>query len=189
MLIDWLPKGMRPTIEFCRRVPLVVTEKGKTEFSVRLHGPGQHARGDASKIAHSCRRLTSSTGMATLPIATTAQPLQTAEAGPQGLTPAQIRAAYGFNQVSFLNGNTPIQGDGTGQTIAIIDATDDPTIQADLAAFDLAFESPRCRASPSSAKTAAQLSRRRTPPAMTRWRLRWTLNGRMPSVHGAPISF
>lgn len=49
-----------------------------------------------------------------------------------GYTPAQIRTAYGFNDVSF--GSTP--ADGRGQTIAIIDAYNDPNIKSDLAAFD-----------------------------------------------------
>jgi len=48
-------------------------------------------------------------------------------------TPAQIRHAYGFDQLSY---------DGTGQTIAIVDAYDDPTIEADLKAFDAKFGLP-----------------------------------------------
>src|ERR1700733_2543040 len=48
--------------------------------------------------------------------------------GPTGMTPAQIRQAYGFNQISF-NG---VAGDGTGTTIAIVDAYDDPHIASDL---------------------------------------------------------
>ncbi|HTQ37775.1 MAG TPA: proprotein convertase P-domain-containing protein [Pirellulales bacterium] len=62
-----------------------------------------------------------------------------ASSGPVGLTPTQIRDAYGFNQISFNGG---IVGDGTGETIAIIDAYHDPTIQTDLAAFDTAFGLP-----------------------------------------------
>ena len=50
-----------------------------------------------------------------------------ATAAPSGLTPAQLRHAYGLDLIT---------GDGTGQTIAIIDAYDAPTIQADLTAFD-----------------------------------------------------
>jgi len=45
-------------------------------------------------------------------------------------TPAQIRAAYGFNSVSY---------NGAGQTIAIVDAYSDPTIAADLHHFDQQF--------------------------------------------------
>jgi subtilase family serine protease len=48
-------------------------------------------------------------------------------------TPAQILAAYGTNQIAF-NGGT-IKGDGAGQTIAIVDAYYDPSIQTDLATF------------------------------------------------------
>ena len=52
-----------------------------------------------------------------------------------GYTPAQIRAAYGFNNTSF--GSTA--ADGRGQTIAIIDAYNDPNIASDLATFDSKF--------------------------------------------------
>src|SRR5262249_23345147 len=37
--------------------------------------------------------------------------------GPTGLSPSQVRHAYGFDQISF-NGT---KGDGTGTTIAIVD--------------------------------------------------------------------
>lgn len=56
-------------------------------------------------------------------------------AGAEGFTPSQIRDAYGMNQVSFGS----VTGNGAGQTIALIDAYNDPTIQADLTAFDAAF--------------------------------------------------
>ncbi len=39
------------------------------------------------------------------------------------LTPSQIIKAYGLDQIQFANG---VQGNGKGQTIAIIDAGDDP---------------------------------------------------------------
>jgi subtilase family serine protease len=48
----------------------------------------------------------------------------------QGYTPAQIRHAYGFDQVS---------GNGQGQTIAIVDAYNAPTIVNDLTVFDQQF--------------------------------------------------
>src|SRR6266478_6139711 len=51
------------------------------------------------------------------------------------LTPAQVSHAYGVDQIMFGS----IKGDGTGQTIAIIDAYDAPNINSDLAAFDAAF--------------------------------------------------
>ena len=45
-------------------------------------------------------------------------------------TPAQVRHAYGFDKLSY---------DGTGQTIAIVDAYDDPNIVSDLRVFDRTF--------------------------------------------------
>ncbi len=63
-------------------------------------------------------------------------PYQTA--APNGYTPAQIRAAYGYDAVS-IDG---ITGDGAGQTIAIVDAYDYPTAHTDLAAFDQQFNLP-----------------------------------------------
>ena len=53
---------------------------------------------------------------------------------PSGYSPSQLRAAYGFNQVSLPNGPN-----GTGQTIAIVAAYHSPTIWNDLQAFDRAF--------------------------------------------------
>ncbi len=53
--------------------------------------------------------------------------------GPTGTTPTQIRHAYGFDQLSY---------DGTGQTIAIVDAYDDPNIASDLQQFDAKFGLP-----------------------------------------------
>jgi hypothetical protein len=56
-------------------------------------------------------------------------------------TPAQIRHAYGIDKVSFKG--TP--GDGRGQTIAIVDAFDDPSIAGDLAKFDAQYGLPAPR--------------------------------------------
>ena len=52
---------------------------------------------------------------------------------PAGYSPAQIRHAYGFDQLTK---------DGTGITIGIIDAYDDPTIQSDLNTFSTQFGLP-----------------------------------------------
>lgn len=61
---------------------------------------------------------------------------------PSVLTPAQVRHAYGFDQIAFnVNGQT-IPGDGRGQTIAIVDAYDDPNVLADLKHFDATFGLP-----------------------------------------------
>jgi len=61
-----------------------------------------------------------------------------ATVGPTGITPAQIRRAYGIDAINF--GNIP--GDGAGQTIAIVDAFDDPNAASDLHNFDAAFGLP-----------------------------------------------
>ncbi|HTU16895.1 MAG TPA: hypothetical protein VMG10_02435, partial [Gemmataceae bacterium] len=53
---------------------------------------------------------------------------------PAGFSPQQISQAYGFNQISFDNG--AIKGNGSGQTIAIIDAYNQPDIAGDLQTFD-----------------------------------------------------
>jgi hypothetical protein len=59
---------------------------------------------------------------------------------PSGYTPDQIRHAYGFDQITFNNG--AIAGDGSGQTIAIVDAYNDPTLSSDLRTFDQMFNLP-----------------------------------------------
>ena len=79
------------------------------------------------------------------------QLLNTSDAGgsssPYGLTPNQVRGAYGLgtytsgvlsNGISFGG----INGDGTGQTIAIVDAYDDPYAASDLNAFSTNFGLP-----------------------------------------------
>jgi hypothetical protein len=72
--------------------------------------------------------------VAAVPAAASAPHAQRAVTAPQGFprgpaggyTPADLASAYGFN---------PSHG-GTGQTIALIDAGNDPNLSADLAAFD-----------------------------------------------------
>lgn len=61
-----------------------------------------------------------------------------ATSAPTGVTPAVMRHAYGVDATLFGS----VVGDGTGQTIAIIDAYDAPTIVNDLAAFDRQFGLP-----------------------------------------------
>ena len=60
--------------------------------------------------------------------------------GPVSYTPAQIRTAYGFNQITFDNG--AVQGNGAGQTIALIEVDNDATINTDLDNFDAAYGLP-----------------------------------------------
>ena len=55
-----------------------------------------------------------------------------------GFTPAQVQTAYGINSIS-LSG---VIGNGAGQTIAVVDSGNDPTIASDLQAFDSHFLLP-----------------------------------------------
>ena len=72
-----------------------------------------------------------------------------------GLTPQQVRHAYGFDQISFTQIATKrakhggrrasaksIPADGSGQTIAIVDAFHAPMIASDLKVFDAQFGLP-----------------------------------------------
>jgi subtilase family serine protease len=61
---------------------------------------------------------------------------------PTAMTPAQIQQAYGFNQAVNYNPNPGQPLPGAGQTIAIVDAFNDPNIQNDLHVFDQAFGLP-----------------------------------------------
>ena len=66
----------------------------------------------------------------------TAAPLVTTRT----FVPSEIRRAYGFDSLSF--GSAAVTGDGSGQTIAIIDAYNAPTIAADLATFNAKYGLP-----------------------------------------------
>jgi hypothetical protein len=70
----------------------------------------------------------------------TASPAAADGGAPVGYTPGEIRRAYGFDRRKFAGG--AVRGDGSGQTIAIVDAFDDPNIEADLATFDRTFGLP-----------------------------------------------
>jgi hypothetical protein len=56
----------------------------------------------------------------------------------EGYTPAQMRHAYGFDQIRLPAGQT-FDDAGRGQTIAIIDPLNDPYITADVRTFDQTF--------------------------------------------------
>ncbi len=60
---------------------------------------------------------------------------QSAPNNPSGILPRQFRAAYGFNQIPNL---------GAGQTIALVDAFDDPNIASDLAHYAAQFGFTPC---------------------------------------------
>lgn len=58
---------------------------------------------------------------------------------PFGLSPAQVRHAYGVDAVTFNGG---VVGDGSGQTIAIVVAYDNPNIVSDLNTFSQTYGLP-----------------------------------------------
>ena len=74
-----------------------------------------------------------------------AQPLSPGGVGPgNGYSPQQVLEAYGFENSSGANAISfnGVAGNGAGQTIAIVDAYNDPNIKSDLAAFDTQFSLP-----------------------------------------------
>ena len=58
------------------------------------------------------------------------------------VSPEQLRAAYGVNQIGFTTSSGTVAGTGAGQTIAIVEDGIDPTLQADLKTFDAYFNIP-----------------------------------------------
>jgi PKD repeat protein len=114
--------------------------------SPALHGTIQHAR-----LVHACPppqplsascfavlRQTVPSGSVSPAVAGAAAPyvagdgaLTPGSAG--GLTPALLASAYGYDPVG-----------GSGQTVAIVDAYDDPKIEADLAIFDSQYGLGEC---------------------------------------------
>ncbi len=92
-----------------------------------------------------------------------------ASAGPAGgLTPADLAGAYGF---------VPAFGGG-GQTLAIVDAFDDPKLEEDLAAFDAQYGLPACTAGNGCLEKVGQTgSASELPSADTRgWSVEITLD-------------
>jgi SdrD B-like domain len=92
----------------------------------KLHTPAsdRHVKGSTTGQAYT-NYLTLDSGAA----ATTTNPLA-GSTTPYGKTPAQIRKAYGLDNIKF----GAITGDGAGQTIAIVDAYDDPSFVSSTAA-------------------------------------------------------
>lgn len=64
-----------------------------------------------------------------------------ATTSPTGYSPSQIRHAYGFDLLSCAGTNTC----GAGQTIAIVDAYDDPKAEVDLKTFSATYGLPDCK--------------------------------------------
>jgi hypothetical protein len=80
---------------------------------------------------------------------------------PFGLSPAQTKAYYGFDQVSFGG----VAADGASQTIAIITAKNNPNLATDLAAFDEQFGLP----DPPSLRVVNQVGGAKLPKNSKSW--------------------
>ena len=102
---------------------IAVRSAGNTEPDVGRPADGQRWRSADAAALDAVMAQTQVTALATHYTA------------PIGYTPAQIAAAYGFNSIKFGN----VVGNGAGQTIAIVDAYDDPDIAGDLQTFDKQF--------------------------------------------------
>ncbi|HEY5344290.1 MAG TPA: S8 family serine peptidase, partial [Solirubrobacteraceae bacterium] len=78
------------------------------------------------------------------------------EAGPEGgLTPAQLASAYEYD---------PAEG-GAGQTVAIVDAYDEPKIEADLGKFDENYKLAPCTIANGCFKKVSQTGSTTSLPA------------------------
>jgi subtilase family serine protease len=88
-------------------------------------------------------------------------------ASPSGLSPATIQSAYGFSTSSTA---------GAGQTIAIVDAYDDPTAEADLGVFSAQFGLPPCTTVNKCFKKVNQTGGTKYPKANAGWALEISLD-------------
>ena len=70
-------------------------------------------------------------------------------------TPSQIRSAYSLTGNFQTASGSAIVGDGSGQTIGIVDAYYDPNVLNDLKTFDAQFGLPNTDASGQSVLTQA----------------------------------
>ena len=60
-----------------------------------------------------------------------------------GYTPSQISSAYGLNAITFTSSSgSKVKGDGSGETIALIELYSDPNILSDLSTFDARYNLP-----------------------------------------------
>jgi subtilase family serine protease len=89
--------------------------------------------------------------------------------------PAQITHAYGIDQISFKGGT--VKGDGSGQTIAIVDAYYDPTIASDLSTFNSTFGLAQLNGQNGNGKfTQLDLSNKTLSPVGNDWTVETALD-------------
>ncbi len=86
---------------------------------------------------------------------------------PTGLSPAAIKAAYAFSTSATA---------GAGQTIAIVDAYDDPTAEADLGVFSTQFGLPACTTANGCFAKVSQTGSSKYPKTDSGWALEISLD-------------
>ena len=86
---------------------------------------------------------------------------------PTGLSPAAIQSAYAFPTAS---------GAGAGETVAIVDAYDDPTAANDLAVFSTQYGLPACAAANGCFTKVSQTGTTRYPRTNSAWAVEISLD-------------
>jgi subtilase family serine protease len=86
---------------------------------------------------------------------------------PAGLSPATIKSVYGFSTSMTA---------GAGKTIAIVDAYDDPTAEADLNTFSSQYGLPACTTANGCFKKVNQTGGTKYPKANAGWALEISLD-------------
>lgn len=131
-----------------RRLPALV---GSLLLAFAIAGPG-------AVLATSSREHYASHLLHVRPNATTS---------PTGLSPATIKSAYNFSASTTA---------GTGTTIAIVDAYNDPTAEADLGVFSTAFGLPACTTANGCFQKVSQTGTSRYPKTNPGWALEISLD-------------
>lgn len=90
-----------------------------------------------------------------------------ASSSPTGLSPAKIKAAYGFPTSSTA---------GAGKTIAIVDAYDDPTAESDLGVFSSQYGLPACTTANGCFSKVNQTGGTKAPRSNSGWALEISLD-------------
>jgi subtilase family serine protease len=164
---------MTPTFSILRWLLDAITTRG-------LSAPGSPkppARPALTVEALEERSLLSATAFApqaaVLPYAPSQTASPSATPGSTFYTPSQIQAAYGFNNIWFLNSSTNAgsynQNAGKGQTIAIVDAYNDPTITQDANVFSSGYGLPTFNTGGPVLDVVNQSGGSALPPTNTGW--------------------
>jgi subtilase family serine protease len=95
------------------------------------------------------------------------RPQPNASSSPTGLSPATMKSVYGFSTSATA---------GSGKTIAIVDAYDDPKIESDLAVFSSQFGLPACTTANACFKKVNQTGGTTYPKTNSGWALEIALD-------------